>query len=368
MAEVVWRGEGRTAAGSAGLCEFPRLGRAVVFEEAVKGGAADAEELRGADFVSIDAREDTGDVTKYGAVEGGIVEAGRVVGERRRSRFGGSPFEGRYIEEANPLAGAVEGCGGDDGFEFADIAWPVIGSEAAEGAGPESAQELAALAYGTAQEERSEDGDVVAALAERGQGEADGGEMAGKVGAEYAGNSQLAQRVAGRDEHLEGTEARASADAFVGCTFEEVAKEALLVGGKLVDAREPEQAVAGLLPEVGGIAQELGGDPGLKGAVSGGAELMKGLGGKQLAGAGFALDGRKAKIGRGGAHAGEEMLHDEAAARHFAEHSLLRAEGFGKERGREAFGLVRNGRLAGFFDGQPGFCADVGGQHASIHS
>jgi hypothetical protein len=53
---------------------------------------------------------------------------------------------------------------------------------------------------------------------------------------------------------------------------------------------------------------------------------MEGAGGEHLAGALFALDVDEAKMGGCGPHANEEVLHDEAAAGHGAEHPLLRLE------------------------------------------
>ena len=53
------------------------------------------------------------------------------------------------------------------------------------------------------------------------------------------------------------------------------------------------------------------------------------MGGEQLAGAGFAFDVDESKMGRGATDAGEELLHDEAAAHHGAEHPSLRLNGVG---------------------------------------
>jgi len=41
-------------------------------EEAIEGGAADAEHFGGADFVAVDAGKNAGDVAKDGAVEVGF--------------------------------------------------------------------------------------------------------------------------------------------------------------------------------------------------------------------------------------------------------------------------------------------------------
>ena len=54
---------------------------------------------------------------------------------------------------------------------------------------------------------------------------------------------------------------------------------------------------------------------------------MEGSGGKHLAGTLFAFDIHETKMGSGGPHAGEKVLHDEAAASHGAQHPLVGPQG-----------------------------------------
>jgi len=113
----------------------------------------------------------------------------------------------------------------------------------------------------------------------------------------------------------------------VGGALEEIAQAALLLRGQLVDAGEIGEAGAGLLPERSGIVEEFGGYAGDKRSGGGWTKTMEGAGGEQLAGTLFALDIDETKMGSCGPHAGEEVLHDEAAAGHGSEHPLLGLEG-----------------------------------------
>lgn len=316
-------------------------------EKAVESGAADAEEAGGADFVAIDAGEDAGDVMEDGAVEV------RVFGEPVRGsagdevcggRDGGGPLEAGDIERADPLTGTVEGSGGDDGFEFANVAGPDMGGEAAESAGGETAEELAVEEAPLTKKEGSEEGQIVATVAQRGKEEADGGEMAGKIGAEGAGGGEATKRVGGSDDDLEGAGHPEVAEAFVGGALEEVAEEALLVRGQLVDAGKIGETAGGVLPEGLRSIQEVGGKSGGERSGGGRADAMESLGGEKLAGSGFAFDGDETEMGSGAAHAGEELLHGETAASHGAEHPLFRMEGVRLERfDAERFGGQKGG-------------------------
>lgn len=221
-------------------------------EHAVEGGAADAEQAGGADFVAVDAGEHQGDMAKDGAVEIGVVEEGfRGVGEGNVS----GPVEAGQVDGSNPLTGGFERGGGDDGFEFADIAGPGVGGEAIEGAGSEAAEGLPVARDPLAQEEGGEHGNIVAAFAQRGKGKADGGEMTGEIGAEGAGSSEAAQGLRGSGDVLEGTGGGVNAHALVSGAFEEVAELVLLVGREFVDAGEVEEAAAGFAPQGGAILQ-----------------------------------------------------------------------------------------------------------------
>ena len=293
----------------------------VGFEEAVEGGAADAEHFGGAHFVAVGASEDTSDVTEDGAVEVGVL--GEGIEGNGHGGDGDGPVEERDVDGANPLTGALEGGSGDDGFEFADVAGPGIGSEAREDAGGKTAERLIVLPAPVAEKESGEEGDIFFAVAQRGNGEADGGEVTGEVGAEGIGGGEAAQGLGGAGDELKGDGGFGGADALVGGTLDEVAELALLVGRELVDAGEIEEAGAGFCPEGLRVFDECGGDAGDEGAGGGRTEEMEGLGDEEFAGAVLAFDTDEAEMGGGAAHAVEEVLHDEAAASHGTEHPAL---------------------------------------------
>jgi hypothetical protein len=219
-------------------------------QEAVEGRAADAKHAGGPDLVAAGEGEDAGNVTKNGPVEVGVL-AGAVGGERGeggRQRRGG-PLKAGDVEGANPLAGTIEGRRGDDGLEFANVAWPGVSKEAAEGAGGKTAEDFAVAEAPLTQEQAGEERKVVASVAQRGKEEPDGGEVAGEIGAKGAAGGKAAQRLGGADNQLARSGNREVAEAFVSGPLKEVAEIALLVGGELVDAGEVGQAAVGVLPE-----------------------------------------------------------------------------------------------------------------------
>jgi len=290
-------------------------------EEAIEGRAADAEHFGGADFVAVDAGENMGDVAEDRAVEVGVV--GEGIDRGKRSGEGNGPVEAGNIDGTNPLTGALEGSGDDDGFEFADIAGPGIGDETREDAGGKSAERLVVLLAPVAEEEAGEQRDVFFAVAQRGEGEANGGEVTGEVGAEGGGGGETAQGLGGTGDDLQGAGGFCGADAFVSGALEEIAELALLIGREFVDAGEINEAGAGFGPEGPRVRDEFGSDAGNEGACGRRTEVMESLSGEQLAGAGVAFDIDQAEMGGGAAHAVEEVLHDETAASHGTEHPAL---------------------------------------------
>jgi hypothetical protein len=162
-------------------------------EEAIEGGAADAEHAGRANLVAVSACEDEGDVAEDRAVEVGIFGEGIGGDVRRRSGGWGGPVEAGDIERADPLAGALEGGGRDDGFELADVARPGPGGKADESAWGKTTEGFCVLEAPLTEEQTGEEGEIVAAVAQGREIEANGGEMAGEIGAKRTGGSQTAQ-------------------------------------------------------------------------------------------------------------------------------------------------------------------------------
>lgn len=197
-------------------------------EETVKGGATDAQHFGGADFVAIGAGENAGDVVEDGAVEIGIIDEGiDGCGRGLRNR----PLQARNVDGPDPLTGTFDSGGNDDGFQFADIARPGMGGEAREGAGGEAAHRLVVLLAPGAEKQAGEQGDVVFAVAEWRNGEADGGEVTGEIGAERAGGGQAAEGLGRAGDELQGGGDGDGPDALVGGALEEIAQAALLFRG-----------------------------------------------------------------------------------------------------------------------------------------
>lgn len=256
-----------------------RLLRLAGVEEAVEGGAADAEHVGSADLVTAGAGEDAGNVPEDGTVEIGVFGGGVGGG----IGGGGGPVEAGDIEGADPLAWAIEGGGSDGRFEFADVAGPGVGEQAAERAGSEATERLPMADAPVTQEEGSEQRDIFTAVAQGRKEEADGGEVVGEVGAEGAGGGQAAERLGRADDDLERPGDGVHAEALMGGALEEVTQVALEAGVELVDAGEIEEAGAGFSPEGFGGLEEFGGEKGSKGSGGSGSDLAQSLGGEEFA-------------------------------------------------------------------------------------
>lgn len=215
-------------------------------EQAIESGAADAQHFGGADFVAIGAGENASDVVEDSAVEIGIIDDGI---DGRGCGFWNRPLQPRNVDGPDPLTGTFESGGNDDGFQLADIARPGVGGEAPEGAGGETTHRLVVLLAPGAEKQARKQGDVVFAVAEWRNGEADGGEVTGEIGAERAGGGQAAEGLGRAGDELQGGGDGDGPDALVGGALEEIAEAALLFRGQLVDAREIGEAGAGLFPE-----------------------------------------------------------------------------------------------------------------------
>jgi len=90
----------------------------------------------------------------------------------------------------------------DDALELADIARPGMRVEARQGQGGKAADRLAVRRGKTLREEIGQQGEVVAALAQWWNGEANGDKAIAKVSPESWGSGELAQRLVGAEEEL----------------------------------------------------------------------------------------------------------------------------------------------------------------------
>ena len=100
---------------------------------------------------------------------------------------------GQVVGADDAVDGFEERCF-EDGGQLADVSGPVVLQEAGEGAGAKNHRALLIEAADTVEQRLGEDGDVFAALAERGNGESDGGEAEGQIGQQEALRGHLAQR------------------------------------------------------------------------------------------------------------------------------------------------------------------------------
>ncbi len=259
-----------------------------VGEDAVEGGAGDAELAGGAELVAAVEVEDVADVVADDGVEGEILRAGD--GLRLGGRGEGVVGEGE-IGGADDAVGGFEERGFKDARELAHIAGPVVLEEAGEGAGSEDDVALLIAGGDALEQGLGEGGDVFAALAQRRDGEADGGEAEGEVGQEET----LAGHVAKR-RFRRGDEDDAAGRAILQ-GFEDAEEQALAGRGEEIDAVEIEEAGHGDGIGVGG--QPLAGVAALEGGVQErrAGEEIAGEGG--FAGAVLALNDGELQMRRG---------------------------------------------------------------------
>ncbi len=161
--------------------------------------------------------------------------------------------------------------------------------------------------------------------------------MAGEIGAKSPGAGQAAKRLRGTDDQLQRRLGLLRADALMGDSFQEIAQKALEFGGQFLDAGKINESSASFFPEGFGVAKEFSGNRGDERALGSGTNLVKSLRGEELPGAFGTFDVHEAEMGRSAAHAGKEMLHDEAAPSHRSEHPAFRLKADGlKSLGIEA--------------------------------
>lgn len=147
-------------------------------EQSIQGRAADAEHSSGAEIIAVDAGQHKIDMVQDGAVEVGVVFSGygdKCLGD-------GCGRQSGDIERPDPLAFAIQRRAVNDVLEFADVARPEIRVEARQREWCKSTDRLAVRGREALRKKISQQGEVVAALAQRRDGEASGGETVAKVG------------------------------------------------------------------------------------------------------------------------------------------------------------------------------------------
>ena len=291
------------------------------FEEFVEGGAADAEVFGGGgDFVAV-AFEGEEDGVAFGGFSGG--------------------FEGLRWERVEEViefeveGGDAFGVGHDDGaldaiLEFADIAWPGVEGESAEGIGGEREGSFGIFGGVTVEEFVGDEEDIIGAVAEWGEGDDDDGEAEVEIFAKSAiGDGVLEVRIGGGDDAGVAGEFFAGADGLEAFILEEAEEFDLDLGGEFADFVEEEGAIGGGFDEafaLGGGAgegpffvaeefafEEIFGDgvtiDGDEGLIFLGGALVDGFGDEFFTGARFAEDEDWGGGGGDFADEGEDGLH-----------------------------------------------------------
>jgi hypothetical protein len=229
------RGMGAGVPGSVGEDGF-------VGEDAVEGGAADLKLAGGAEFVATVEFEDVLDVVADDGVEGEIVGLGGGLGDQGRGFLAVGEVE---VVGADDAVNGFEQSGFEDGGQFADIARPAVLQEAGERAGAEDDGALLVADADAVKQGLGERGNILAAHAQRGDGEADGAEAEGEVGQEQALAGHLAER------GLRGCEDDGAAGRAVLHGFEDAEEQTLAGRGEQIDAVEIGKAGEGVGVGVG---------------------------------------------------------------------------------------------------------------------
>jgi len=228
--------------------------------------------------------------------------------------------------------------------ELADVAGPGVLEEAGEGAGSEDDGALLIAGADAVEEELRERGDIFAALAQRRDSEADGGEAKGEIGKKKSLTGHLAQRRLRRCE-----QDRAARRAILKI-LEDAEEQALAGRGEKVDAIEIGEA-----GESGGIgvgSEPLAGIAALKGAGGEGRAAEEIAGEGLFAGAVLTFDGGNLEMGRG-----HLRLHEELAPCGADAYDMNRGSGGIKFHERKAGGGglhgERNGAMHGSHPASP---------------
>ena len=153
--------------------------------------------------------------------------------------------QGEVAGEDDAVVGFEQG-GFKDAGELADVAGPVVLEETGECAGAEDDGALLVAGADAVEQGLGERGNIFAALAQRRNGEADGGESEGEVGKKKSLTGHLAQR------GLRGGEQDGAAGRAVLESAEDAEEQALSGRGEQVDAIEIGEAGEGGRVGVGG--------------------------------------------------------------------------------------------------------------------
>jgi hypothetical protein len=266
-----------------------------VAEDAVEGGAGDAELSGGAELVSLVEVEDVLDMLLDDGVERKVVGVGDGLGLQGAVVVGG---EGEVFGADYAVDGFEEG-GLEDGGEFADVAGPVVLEQAGEGSGAEEDRALLVTEADALEERLGERGDVFATESQGRDGEAYGGEAEGEIGEQETLAGHLAER------GLRGGEQDGAAGGAILKSFEDTEEEALAWRGEEVDAVE--EGVAGERGGVGVGDKPLAGVAALEGAGGERGAAIEIAREGMLAGALFALDGSDLDVWGGHVGLGDEL-------------------------------------------------------------
>ena len=208
---------------------------AFVAEDAIEGGAADAELAGGAEFVAMVEFEHGLDVM----ADDGIEREGFNLKDGLQAGLGVDTVEDADVGGSDDAVVGLEQSGFKDAGEFADVAGPGVLDEAAEGSWSEGDGTLLIAAADAFEQELGKRGDIFAALAQGWNGEADGGKAKGQVGEEQALSGHLAQG------YLRGSEDYGASGGAILEGLEEAEQEALTRRSEQVDAIEIGEAGEG---------------------------------------------------------------------------------------------------------------------------
>jgi hypothetical protein len=301
-------------------------------EHAVEGGAADAENFGGAEFVAGAVGEDFEDVALDDILQtieamGGCGGLGEIVRLRELEVVGGDDgvpgVRGRFCEDFAHLA---------------DVAGPAVLPEYRDGVGGEAGGVREAAEDGL-----GEGGEVFEALAEGWKGDLDGGDAAVELFVELAGGGEGAEiLLAGGDD----AEIAAGRPMFF-VEANEPEQATLQGSGEAAEAMEEERAAVRLAESVhtlgicGKSFYECGGVVGDKGAIGADAPLVEHAGDGLLAGAALAEDEGHAHVRGDAQKLRADLLHGGSVADEKAAIGRLGGEAAAIDRGERR--SVRSG-------------------------
>lgn len=164
--------------------------QALITQNAVEGGAADAELASGAELVATIQVEYVLDVMVNDIVEAKIVEADGRLEAGLGLDIG---WQGKVADTNDAVVGFKQG-GLKDACELAHVSRPVVLEQAGERAGAEHGGALLVAVAESVKQGLGERSHIFSALAQGRDGEADGGEAEGEVREKQALAGHLSQR------------------------------------------------------------------------------------------------------------------------------------------------------------------------------